>query len=132
MSLLDRRQLLAKTARRYLDVPLPDGSAQRIRSLTTTELRELEASLCNPDGSANRELARYAGEALICATAVDENNQLQFTSEDAFNGILREVDGQLTKTIIKAARRWTGFLDHVGDDDLEAAIKNSLTAPPNA
>lgn len=131
LSLLTRDRIQSLNKRRYLQVQIGDFGESRFRSLTSAELRSLKSLLQNADGSLNRDRAEHMQELLLCATLVDESNELLYCTEDAFGGCWNDVDGHYVTLAFRAAQRWTGFLLEEDTEAIEIAIKNSRAAQSN-
>lgn len=128
--MLTKEQLRSKSAkleRRYLDVPLLDGSAVRIQSLTRGEQREIRAAVKKKDGSVDPKLNEFSNDLLLVRCIVDGNNERVYSDGDALGGMFDLWDTRDTAVLIDAAIEHTGIL--LDMQEVEARLKNSNATP---
>jgi len=112
---ISREKLLAKTARRYVEVIL-DGDTYRIQSLSEKERCDYELSLQDKKGKFTADKLR---RMLLVKTLVDSNGARLL--QDSDEALLREVDGRTIGVLYDRAKKHCGY----DDDELEAITKNS-------
>jgi len=129
---LSRDELLAKCARRYVQVPLPDGSSVRIQSLSEKELAEFEAEVIStPKPKRDRAVDRMVDvrrermidsrRRLIAICLVDAEGKRIFTSSNRDLDAIGQLDAAITNIIADACRA------HIGADEdyFKELAKNS-------
>jgi hypothetical protein len=131
--MLTKEQLRAKSAkfeRRYLDVPLLDGSSVLLQSLTKGEQREIRNAVKKKDGTVDPKLNEFSNDLLLVRCIVDGvTKERVYTDDDALLGIFDLWDTQDTAVLIDAAIEHTGIL--LDMKEVEARLKNSRPTPGN-
>lgn len=119
MSLITREALLNATDVRYHDVPLPNGTKARIRSLSEFERSEFDSSVLDSRGDFSTDRLKRQKRRLIALCVVDEEGKRLLKDSEA--EALRPVDSAITSALYNAIRI------HIGMDegDLEELVGKS-------
>lgn len=120
MALLTRDDILHAQDRQYDTVACPEwGGEVRLRSITGTQRDAYEDSIRGKGKAGERELnLRNARVKLIVMCAVDEHDQLMFTTED-INAFGRK-NAKPIDHLFDACRELAGL----GEGDVERAVEN--------
>ena len=129
---LGRAELLSRNHRRYTQESVLGFGELRLRNLTAAEMRGFRRFLQTPAGEVDAERGARLQELLIADTMVDEEDNLQFSREDALSGVFDNVDGALINRCFQLAKEWTGFSIDEDFSALEQAIKNSNNGQASA
>ncbi len=123
-SFLGRDDVMRASARRYREVNLPGGKVARIQSLKASEMRRIRNSMLDRQGETQPERMKRFEDIVVCACLVNGDGELQFTDDDAMNGVLDDVDGMLLSRLYSECAKHTGFAVDIDWQSLEAAAKN--------
>ena len=104
MTTLTREALLGKSARRYMEVPLPSGGAVRIQSLNERERADYELSLFDKKNSYTAESSR---RKLLVRCIVDESGNRMFADNE--HDLLGDIDGADAGAIYDACQKHCGY-----------------------
>jgi hypothetical protein len=114
-----RDALQSRSARRFQDFRLSDGTEFRVRSLTERERADFEASLFDGKGHVIKDRMLSARRRLVCMTLVDENNNPVYRVDEEH--LLGDLDGGLVEELYQAAQKVCGLKDA----DVETVAKKS-------
>ena len=118
--LATREALLANTARRFAEYPLPNGVVVRVRSLTELERQRWEQETISTKGTLSKPKMLTANCRLIILCAVDNEGNALFADSDV--DALQRQDSLITNALADACQQHCG----ISKSDLEGLEKNSL------
>lgn len=104
---VSRADLLGRSKRRYVDVPLPTGGKVRVRSLSEAERTEHEMSVLDAKGDWKRSLAAQQRRRLIAVTVCDGEGSLLFSTRNLEE--VARLDSADAAAIFDAAAKLSGL-----------------------
>lgn len=111
---LSKNDLLAKSARRYRDVPIGDGQSVRIQSLNERERTELELRLYSKDGKVDVKRLPENKLRTLCRCMVDGDGARLF--DDTEWQEIEAIDSGIVAKIYSVCLEHIGFEDSEVDD----------------
>lgn len=128
--MLTKAELLAKTERRFVEVPLPSGGDVRVRSLKRAEHRAWRKSFQKKNGDLDVDKFEYSDDVLIAMSLVDDKGAELFSIKDALGGCFDDLDDADVNAIRGAVTKLNN-MNALNRNEIEAAVKNSEATPGN-